>query len=163
MTRYIDAADHAKIIRKVLKEAFPGQKFSVRTSKYSGGASINVRWTDGPTGDTVNDTIKPLAGGYFDGMTDYKGGRSHMHNGEEISLGADFLFVHRDLSDEWIEAARRTWEKADGQVQCDFLNKGSFGERWQYKDEADMFARNVELVKAQTSKTAESYSPHRTW
>jgi len=161
MTHYIDAAEHAKIIRKVLKEAFPGIKFSVRTHKYAGGASIRVRWTDGPTGNTVNDILRPLAGGYFDGMTDYKGGKSHMHNGEEISLGADFIFVDRDLSETWIKAARQTWENASGQTRCDFLN--NCRQQWPRDDDAMRFAMNVNMMKAQPSKTAESYTPHRTW
>src|SRR5690606_34789441 len=53
--RYIDAADVAKMIRKNLKSRFPGVKFSVRTSKYSGGASVDVPWFDGPTQREVEE------------------------------------------------------------------------------------------------------------
>jgi len=31
-----------------LKESFPGIKFSVKSSTYSMGASIRIRWLDGP-------------------------------------------------------------------------------------------------------------------
>lgn len=43
---YISCADTAKLIRQAIKEAFPGVKFSVRSSVYSGGASITVEWLD---------------------------------------------------------------------------------------------------------------------
>jgi len=159
MTRYIDAADHAKIIRKVLKEAFPGVKFSVRTKKYSGGASININWTDGPTQWDVQDLVLPLSGGYFDGMTDYKGFNYHMHDGEEISLGADFIFANRELSDEWIETARKVWDRADGARKCDFWNNAR--QRWPQDDEAKCFAYNAQIIKALHSKTAASYTMGR--
>lgn len=69
-SEYIDAAEVAKLIRKRLKAVFPGVKFSVRTSKYSMGASINVAWTDGPTSEMVDPIVKVYAGGGFDGMID---------------------------------------------------------------------------------------------
>ena len=68
--RSIDAAETAKLIRKRLKVAFPGTKFSVRTSRYSGGASIDVRWTDGPTDAMVSAVTKPYQGGGFDSSID---------------------------------------------------------------------------------------------
>lgn len=40
--RYVSVADMAKELRKALKAAFPGQKFSVTSKSYSGGASIHV-------------------------------------------------------------------------------------------------------------------------
>lgn len=69
-THFVDAADVAKLIRKDLKRNFPGVKFSVRTDKYSGGASIHVGWTDGPTSKAVDAVTSGYAGGRFDGMTD---------------------------------------------------------------------------------------------
>lgn len=70
MAEYLSCAETAKLIRAALKKAFPGIKFSVRSSVYSGGASINVRWTDGP----AEKAVKAVAGGYcsggFDGMID---------------------------------------------------------------------------------------------
>lgn len=70
MSRYISAADTAKLIRKQLKAKFAGVKFSVRTDSYAGGASIDVEWTDGPTARLVDAVVKPFAGGGFDGMID---------------------------------------------------------------------------------------------
>ena len=160
MTKYIDTRDHAKIIRKVLKEAFPATKFSVRMKRYSGGSSIDVYWTDGPTGWDVDELLKPLAGGYFDGMTDYKGGIVHMHNGEQVSLGADFIFTHRDLSEHFKSVAAITWNNACSRKRCDFLNRRK--QRWP-EDEAECFAWNCREAHALPSPTAESFTYHRSF
>ncbi len=70
MTRYISCADTAKLIRAQLKKHFPKTKFSVQSKTYSGGASITVKWTDGPTSKLVESVIGAYAGGGFDGMID---------------------------------------------------------------------------------------------
>ncbi len=44
MKNYLSCAETAKMIRQVLKESFPGVKFSVKSSTYSMGASITVRY-----------------------------------------------------------------------------------------------------------------------
>lgn len=69
-TRYLSCAETAKLVRKALKREFPGVKFSVRSRVYSGGASIRVRWTDGPTESDVKAVAGVYAGGGFDGMID---------------------------------------------------------------------------------------------
>lgn len=68
--RYITCADTAKLIRAALRKAFPGTKFGVRSHSYSGGASINVDWIDGPTSADVEAIAKQFAGGRFDGSID---------------------------------------------------------------------------------------------
>ena len=70
-TKYLSCADTAKLVRKALKEAFPGVKFSVRSDTYSGGASIRVRWVDGPADCQVEPVVSAFQGGYFDAATDY--------------------------------------------------------------------------------------------
>lgn len=69
-TRYLSCAETAKLVRRTLKREFPGVKFSVRSKTYSGGASIDVGWTDGPTAKQVGAITGPYAGGRFDGMID---------------------------------------------------------------------------------------------
>lgn len=69
---WIDAAVAAKFARRDLKRAFPGVKFSVRTDKYSGGSSIDVRWVDGPTSKQVDAVVQKYGGAGFDGMIDLK-------------------------------------------------------------------------------------------
>ena len=105
MTTYLSCAETAKILRSVLKESFPKQKFSVKSETYAGGASIRVCWVDGPTDALVKQVIEPFEGAYFDGMTDYKGNRSHMFEGKRVSFGADFIFCERDYSPALIEKA----------------------------------------------------------
>jgi Large polyvalent protein associated domain 29 len=67
---YLSCAETAKLIRVALKKAFPGVKFSVRSSVYSMGASITVGWTDGPMTKAVEAVTGAYAGGGFDGMID---------------------------------------------------------------------------------------------
>lgn len=95
MTKYLSCADTAKLIRASLKEAFPGVKFSVRSSVYSGGASITVGWTNGPSSNEVKSIVGAFEGSYFDGMTDYKGSNYNEINGERVSFGADYVFTSR--------------------------------------------------------------------
>lgn len=68
--RYVTLTETAKLLRVALKKAFPKVKFSVRGKSYSGGASITVGWTDGPTAKMVDAVIEPFACGGFDGMID---------------------------------------------------------------------------------------------
>ena len=48
-----EAAKRAAQVRASLKAEFPGVKFSVRSDSYSGGDSIRIEWTDGPTEEDV--------------------------------------------------------------------------------------------------------------
>jgi hypothetical protein len=106
MTRnYLSCAETAKLVRSALSESFPGVKFSVRSSVYSGGASINVKWTDGPTSDQVKMIVKQFEGSYFDGMIDYKGSIYHRLDGVPIRFGADFVFENRQYSDALVQRA----------------------------------------------------------
>ena len=79
---YLSAADTAKLVRAALKRSFPGTRFpgtrfSVRSKTYSGGASIDVSWMDGPTSKLVDGIAGQFVGGRFDGMTDMKIGVKH--------------------------------------------------------------------------------------
>lgn len=67
---YISVTDTAKLIRKKLAATFPGIKFSVKCDKYSGGASIDIAWTDGPLDRQVQAAVAPFNGAGFDGMID---------------------------------------------------------------------------------------------
>lgn len=98
--RYLTCAETAKLLRAALKAAHPGVKFSVRSSVYSMGASIDVSWTDGPTADQVDETAKRYAGATFDGMQDLKEYHTDLvafGDGlpELVYHGADFVFTHR--------------------------------------------------------------------
>ena len=57
-------------VKRELKAAFPKVKFSIRTSRFSGGNDLTVEWTDGPTKKQVDEIINQYSGGSFDGMID---------------------------------------------------------------------------------------------
>jgi hypothetical protein len=105
MKQYLSCAETAVMIRQVLKESFPGVKFSVRSSVYSGGASINIKYQDGPNADAVKAAVSIFEASYFDGMQDYKGQNYTAIDGQQIWFGADFVFVDRKISDELYAAA----------------------------------------------------------
>lgn len=136
--KHLTAAQTAKIVRTVLKEAFPKTKFSVRSKSYSMGASINIYWTDGPTAKQVDEFTDKLEGATFDGMTDYKGGRVHQVNGEEVHFGADFIFTNRKCSDAVIESAMKNiiskyFTEDPGVTVDDFYQ----GRTWSMQPQAD--------------------------
>jgi len=123
----------AKNIRIELKLAFPGIKFSVKSSRFSMGDSIDVSWTDGPNCAQVNAIVCRYKAGSFDGMTDcYEYSRSawtdafgdtkYLHTSRtnsDIALSSaartvrarrGVLFPDRELQELiYQEARRRTW------------------------------------------------------
>jgi hypothetical protein len=116
-TVYVTPADTAKLIRSALKAAFPGVKFSVRTSIYSGGASINVSWTDGPAESSVDAIAKTYRGADFDGMTDSMNYLARTDAaGNRVRYGANFVFCSRQTSEAAFEAAK-----------ADLVARGQFG------------------------------------
>lgn len=100
--RYLSAADTAKLVRKSLRADFPGVKFSVRSSTYAGGASIDVGWTDGPLTADVDRTLSLYSGATFDGMVDLKSYHDSLlmtDDGPElVHFGADFVHSNRQTS-----------------------------------------------------------------
>ncbi len=139
---YLSCAETAKLLRAQLKKAFPGVKFSVRSKVYSGGASIDVSYTDGPTTDAVDAVCQPFKGGDFDGMVDLKisnvswltpdgvaglarggGGGSTIPEfygdapgptAKLVHFGADFIFTRRDHSPEFKANVKATFEEKLG-------------------------------------------------
>lgn len=84
----------AKNIRKMLKAAFPSVKFSVKTSKYSGGSSIYVSYPEGINGDAVEGIAKRFEAGSFNGMDDcYEYSNSPW---SETFGSASFVFVRKE-------------------------------------------------------------------
>lgn len=100
-SKRISLTDTAKLIRETLKTEFAGIKFSVRSKSYSGGSSIDIRWTDGPTSKQVNAFTSMFEGATFDGMIDLKSYVDIINeDGEKIHYGVDFVFENREYSDE---------------------------------------------------------------
>lgn len=118
---YLGVADTAKLIRQALKEAFPGIKFSVRSSSYAGGASINIGWTDGPNDAQVEAITDRFEGAYFDGMIDYKGSRYATLDGAPVRFGADFIHTNREYSDAMLQ---RTIDAVVASMEANFTRLG---------------------------------------
>jgi hypothetical protein len=105
-TEYLSCADTARLLRQALRRTFSGIKFSVRSETYAGGASIDVRWTDGPTAQAVKALADEFAGADFDATQDLKTYRAPElvpdpeHGVREVHYGADFVFCDRTASEE---------------------------------------------------------------
>ncbi len=96
----------AKNIRIELAAAFPGVKFSVKSSRFSMGDSITVRWTDGPTSKQVDEIIDRYAAGSFDCMTDCY---SYSRDAWRDAFGrTKYVSSTREYADQAIESAIRT-------------------------------------------------------
>jgi hypothetical protein len=86
---------------------FPSIKFSVKSSGYSGGASINVKLRKRPNScNKLKLWSIWFEGAYFDGMTDYKG-YNYYHDGWllKFPFGANFIFVNRKMTKGFLEGA----------------------------------------------------------
>jgi len=140
MKNYLSCAETAVMIRSVLKESFPGVKFSVRSSVYSGGASITIKYNDGPNADAVKAAISIFEGSYFDGMQDYKGQNYTAIDDQEVRFGADFVFVDRKISDEMYAAALDAlYEKFAGNFASDPLPKATVEDY----NQGRLYGRNI--------------------
>lgn len=128
MTKYISLNDTNKLIRKALKEAFPGVKFSVRGKSYSGGASTDIRWTNGPTQDQVDPIAQQFRGAYFDGMIDMQSSVYHEVDGEQVRYGADYIFCQRHHSPEFVENLEAAWGTMTSGDRCAFLETVGYSE-----------------------------------
>lgn len=103
--KYINAKETVKLIRKSLKEAFPGIRFYVKRD----GNSVQVRWTDGPACDMVMAVIDRFAGEGFDGMTDMRYSRHVVdtQTDERVSFGTAFIFPERAFSPDGLARLRQ--------------------------------------------------------
>ncbi|MFB9818199.1 LPD29 domain-containing protein, partial [Arthrobacter ramosus] len=103
-TTYVTAIDTAKLIRKALKAGFPGQKFSVQTDKYSGGATINILWTDGPSEQAVKEITAEFEGGKSDATGDFTVPVTQEKDGQRTRYGARHIWTERSVSEETYKA-----------------------------------------------------------
>ena len=128
----LDCTQAAKNLRIELKRAFPGIKFGVRTSRFSGGDSIDVDWTDGPMLPQVQKFANKYSGGSFDGMTDsYEYSRSPW-----IAVFGDAKYVHchRHYSDQMVtRIIARVCAHLAGMEATPTLEDYRHGKLWQFK------------------------------
>lgn len=157
MTRYIRATEQAKMIRTALKIAFPGFKFdSVRQSSTG---SMNVEWTNGPTKADVDAIVQKFAGGYFDGMTDYRGSYTKTFNGEEIGFLGDFVFTKRTVNEDFINEVKTVLKDFDGHQISKMLNMPGCRYMHEETDTDDQIAACVARITGQVHRTGNPELP----
>lgn len=161
MKQYLSCADTAKLVRAALKEAFPGVKFSVKSSVYAGGASINVSYTDGPSSSQVKGIVGVFEGSYFCGMTDYKGTNYSALDGNPVSFGADYIFVNRSLSYRALTAiAKSVCDKYDlgDAIKINDDKSGVYLSAININDDAQKRGFDASYVANVMSTTCRAYS-----
>jgi len=80
MNRWVDTTEVAKLVRKYLRENFPGEKFSVRSDRYAGGSAVRVETPADWTHDAVHALwaeLSPWGSAGFDAMTDGSYSKGH--------------------------------------------------------------------------------------
>lgn len=102
-----EVAEAASEIRKVLKMAFPGINFSVKSENYSGGDSIRVNWENGPTVKQVNRYTKDFEYGSFNGMEDIY----EINNRNKNIPQTKYLFLNREMSKNLKDFYKKELEK----------------------------------------------------
>lgn len=146
---YVDATEVAKQIRKELKATFTGVKFSVRTSKYSGGSSISVKWENYPTRERVEEITRKHAKIDYDEAS-----------GEILSGANRFVFAENKWTDEAYisEIERFIPEDVDkNHIDYHYWFSKMAGNLYQdkYKDE---FEKPRDKVEAKESKRGRTVS-----
>ena len=101
MSEYIQPTEVAKRIRASLRHVWPETRFSVRTSQYAGGASVDVSYTDGPAQSFVESLLKSFTGARVsregDGMDRHE---TTLADGSAVHYGIQHVFVRRAVSPE---------------------------------------------------------------
>jgi len=161
---YISCADTAKLVRQALKESFPTIKFGVRSKTYSGGASIDVSWVDGPTSEQVKRITNAFEGAYFDGMIDHKGSIYHRLDGQPVQFMANFIFERREHSDAAIMHAlgrvcREYHLPYKAEYVADYRNGKLYGIQLCNGANPDAFLREVDKALREWSKVEAKPSP----
>lgn len=107
VTRSYDTAQTAELIRQALKKEFPTTKFSVRSSTFAGGSSVDVSYTDGPRDKQVEEVTNRFKSGHFNSMEDiyeYDSDKPLVDETGQLyyaSYGAKYISVHRSYSEAY--------------------------------------------------------------
>ena len=90
----------ATIIKRVLEERWPEVKWSVRTSFFSGGNAVDIRWKGGPEQREIWLWGQQFTAGSFDGMIDLYTYDStpNEFKGRKVIWGAKYVGAHRDAA-----------------------------------------------------------------
>lgn len=122
--KFLSCAETAKLVRKELKKQLPSFKFSVKSSNYAGGASVDITWDNGLPQSEVKKVVDKFSGAWYDGMIDLKNYNYHwlMPDGSvllahsegtesdittekpkgaiAVQFGADYIICNRHLTED---------------------------------------------------------------
>lgn len=91
-----ESAQCAKIIKKELKMKYPNIKFSVNSSNFAGGNSVNISYNDAIPSSEIEKIINKYKDGQFDGMTD-----CYNYSPNPLNIPrAKYISVNRHISAE---------------------------------------------------------------
>lgn len=145
-----------KIIRKCLREAFPGHKFSVTKDR----CTVYIKYTDGPNTDQVESVVGRFQGSGFDGMTDCSYSFYHEENGSPVNINTDYVFIDRAISSEKFNARKQAVIKSgnyehlydiDCEVRTQF-NKVSYCHTQESKKALSFVCTGSELEKREEAQ-----------
>lgn len=175
--RYLTVTETARIIRLALKKQFPSIKFSVRSEKYSMGASIHISWNDGPRENEVKAITDGFEGASFDGMNDLQSycdcwllpdGTAQLAarpesyggsipefvsdaphpNAELVHFGSNYVFTARHITG-WEAKEEAALNYIATHCHCD---KNKFGDEW-----VDVLARRMVQQAGVNETLAETF------
>ncbi len=97
--KYDSLRKGSKNLKQELRDAFPETKFSVRSSSFSGGDSIDISWTDGPISEEVEKISGKYQQGNFNGMIDlYEYSKTNVW--PDVFGGAKYVMCQRHYSND---------------------------------------------------------------
>jgi len=108
-TTRLTAAETAKLLKKQLRTAFKGTKFSVTGSRGTGYGYYSVSWTGGPSSDAVREITRPFEGSSYNGMEDIEEYNKTFlgfdAEGRPLESGMRGIALSRETTEEEIAAA----------------------------------------------------------
>jgi Large polyvalent protein associated domain 29 len=119
----LNPKETAKVLRTVLKNAFPQTTFGITTGRGAGVSSVDVRWMDGPTVRQVEAITRSFEIGTFNGMTDSyeyskREDRQVIVDGHFYEAGCRYVMTARSLSaakaNECIKMVADYWGGIEG-------------------------------------------------
>jgi len=91
----LDVGVASRLIKSALRATFPGVTFAVSSSRFAGGESLSVRWTDGPAEARVAKIAKV-----------YEHVRRDARSGEELLGGNTHVSLNREFPKAKLDWAR---------------------------------------------------------
>jgi len=136
------AANCAKAIRTELKDAFKGVKFSVTSENFSGGNSVRISWTDGPTVAMVDNVANKYQYGHFNGMEDIYEYSNKRNDLPQVKYVQTTREINDDLKSQFKELLENN--KPNG-CRHDFVSLTCH--RFFYNTPIPVNAKNIKVVK----------------